>query len=61
MRTQKQTAGMVDYWASQNEQTVDEILATLEFHDETWNASEELAYLIDDTNFLRKRAQNLRS
>jgi hypothetical protein len=58
MRTSKQAAQMADYWASQHEETVDEILATLEFYDEIRNvASEELAYLIDDANFLRKHAQ----
>jgi len=62
MRTRKQAAQMVDYWASQHEETVDEILASLEFHDETGSvASEQLAYLIDDANFLRKHAQNLRT
>jgi hypothetical protein len=58
MRTRKQAAQMADYWASQHEETVEEILATLEFYDETRNvASEELAYLIDDANLLRKHAQ----
>ena len=67
MRTRKQTAKhaaqMVEYWASQNEETVDEILAAMEFFDdESRNvASEQLAYLIDDANFLRKHAQNLRT
>ena len=60
MRTRKQAAEIVDYWASQNEQTVDEILAFLEFDDETGDvASEQLAYLIDDANFLREHAQDL--
>ena len=61
MRARKQAAEIVDYWASQHEQTVDEILAFLDFDDETLDvASEQLAYLIDDANFLRKHAQNLR-
>ena len=59
MRTRKQAAQIVDYWASQHEQTVDEILAFLDFDDEDV-ASEQLAYLIDDANFLVKHAQNLR-
>jgi hypothetical protein len=61
MQTRKHAAQIVDYWASQHEQTVDEILAFLDFDDETLDgASEQLAYLIDDANFLRKHAQNLR-
>ena len=48
---------MVEYRASQHEETVDEILATLEFYETRNVASEELAYLIDDANFLRKHAQ----
>ena len=62
MRTRKQEAELVDYWASQHEEGVDEILATLEFYDdENRNeVSEQLAYLIDDANFLRKHAHNLR-
>ena len=59
MRTRKQAAEIVEYWASQHEQTVDEILAFLDFDDEDV-ASEQLAYLIDDANFLVKHAQNLR-
>ena len=62
MGTRKQAAQIVDYWANQHEQTVDEILAFLEFDDETEDVtSEQLAYLIDDANFLRKHAQNLRT
>ena len=63
MRTRKQAAQIVDYWASQHEETVDELLATLEFYDQDSRnvASEQLAYLIDDVNFLRKHAQNLRT
>ena len=61
MRTRKQAAQLVHYWASQQEETVDEILESLEIDDETRNvASEQLAYLIDDSSFLRKHAQNLR-
>jgi hypothetical protein len=62
MRTRKEAAEMVDYWAGQHEETVDEILASLEFHDDSRNVeSEHLAYLIDDANFLRKHAHNLRT
>jgi hypothetical protein len=62
MRTHKQEAEMVDYWASQHEEAVDEILASLDFYDDQNRnlVSEQLAYLIDDANFLRKHAQNLR-
>ena len=59
MRARKQAAEIVDYWASQHEQTVDEILAFLDFDDEDV-ASEQLAYLMDDANFLVKHARNLR-
>jgi hypothetical protein len=63
MRTRKQAAQTVDYWAGQNEETVEEILATLEFLDDESRdmAFEQLAYLIDDANFLRKHAQDLRT
>jgi len=61
MGTRKQAAQIVDYWANQHEQTVDEILAFLDFDDETGDvASEQLAYLIDDANFLRKRTEPAR-
>lgn len=62
MRTRKQAAELVDYWASQHEEIVDEILATLEFYDDQSRnvVSEQLAYLIDDADFLRKHAQNIR-
>jgi hypothetical protein len=61
MRTRKQAAELVDYWGSPHEESLDEMLAALELHDETRNvASEELAYLIEDANFLRKHAQILR-
>lgn len=62
MRTRKQAAELVDYWASQHEETVDEILATLEFYDDQSLdvVTEQLGYLIDDANFLRKHAQNIR-
>jgi len=54
---------MVDYWASQHEETIDEILTSLEFYDDATRsvASEQLAYLIDDADFLRKHAQSLRT
>jgi hypothetical protein len=63
MQTRKQAAQTVDYWAGQNEETVEEILATLEFLDDESRdmAFEQLAYLIDDANFLRKHAQDLRT
>jgi hypothetical protein len=63
MRTRKQAAKLADYWASQNEETVDEILASLEFYDDDSRdvVTEHLAYLADDANFLRKHAHNLRT
>jgi ribosomal protein S15P/S13E len=62
MRTRKQEAELVDYWASQHEEAVDEIMASLEFYDDQNRnvVTEQLAYLIDDANFLRKHARNLR-
>ena len=62
MGTRKQEAELVDYWASQHEEAVDEIMATLELYDDQNRnqVTEQLAYLIDDANFLRKHARNLR-
>ena len=62
MRTRKQAAEVVDYWASQQERTVDEILATLDLYDDQNRdvLNEQLGYLVDDANFLRKHAQALR-
>src|SRR5712692_5451018 len=58
MRTRKQAAQLVDYWASQHEETADEILASLELYDDQSRnvLTEQLAYLVDDANFLRKQA-----
>ena len=63
MRTRNQAAEVVDYWASRQEQAVDEILATLDLYDdENRNVlNEQLGYLVDDANFLRKHAHNLRA
>jgi len=63
MRTRKQAAQLVDYWASQHEETADEILASLELYDDQSRnvLTEQLAYLVDDANFLRKQAHNLRA
>jgi hypothetical protein len=62
MATRKQAAALVDYWASQQEETVDEILATIDLYDDqSRNAlTEHLGYMVDDANFLRKHAHNLR-
>ena len=62
MRTRKQVADLADYWASRHEETADEILANLDLYDDQSRnlLTEQLAYLVDDANFLRKHAQNLR-
>ena len=52
---------MIDYWANKHGATVDEILAKLEFYDDSRNVlAEQLVYLVDDINFLRQHAHNLR-
>ena len=62
MRTRRQAANVVDYWASREEETVDEILATLDLYDDqTQDAlTEQIGYLVDDAHFLRKHAHNMR-
>jgi hypothetical protein len=62
MPTGKQAAVLVDYWASQQEETVDEILATLDLYDDQSRntLTQHLGYMVDDANFLRKHAHNLR-
>lgn len=74
MSTRKQAAQVVDYWASwqedtadeilasRQEETVDEILATLDLSDDRSQdvLTEQVGYLVDDADFLRKHAHNLR-
>jgi hypothetical protein len=62
MRTGKEATELIDYWANKHAETVDEILANLEFCDDnSQNAlTEQVAYFVDDVNFLRKHAHNLR-
>jgi hypothetical protein len=63
MKTRKEKAELLHYWANQHEAAAEETLKTLEYYDEDGRNTlcEQLAHLVDDTDFLRAHAINVRT